>query len=172
MENGDKITAECKHKPKCRRGQEHARADGLAEDEGADERADDRLDARHDAGLAALDVGEALGVEDVGCDGGKKHQPRSEEGVLRHAQNRHKVAPVGDEQRAERGEHERPEHDGERAVVPQAEGRENRIERVEKCRTEAEQESLCRQRQPARENARSRARSRAAPARGQGAFCP
>ena len=73
---------------------------------------------------------------------------------MRHAQNRHKVAPVGDEQRAERGEHERPEHDGERAVMPQAEGRENRIERVEKCRTEAEEQPLRRQRQPARENAR------------------
>ena len=73
---------------------------------------------------------------------------------MRHAQNRHKVAPVGDEQRAERGEHERPEHDGERAVVPQAEGRENRIERVEKCRTEAEEQPLRRQRQSARENAR------------------
>ena len=73
---------------------------------------------------------------------------------MRHAQNRHKVAPVGDEQRAERGEHERPEHDGERAVVPQAEGRENRIERVEKCRTEAEEQPFRRQRQPARENAR------------------
>ncbi len=73
---------------------------------------------------------------------------------MRHAQNRHKVAPVGDEQRAERGEHERPEHDGERAVVPQAEGREDRIERVEKCRTEAEEHPLRRQRQSARENAR------------------
>lgn len=68
-------------------------ADGLAEDEGADERADDRLDARHDTGLAALDVGEALGVEDVGRDGGEQHESRSEEGVLRHVQNRHKVAP-------------------------------------------------------------------------------
>ena len=73
---------------------------------------------------------------------------------MRHAQNRHKVAPVGDEQRAERGEHERPEHNGERAVVPQAEGRENRIERIEKCRTEAEEHPLRRQRQSARENAR------------------
>lgn len=154
MENGDKITAEYTRRPKCRRGQEYARADGLAENEGADERADDRLDARHDAGLAAFDVGKALGVEDVGRDGGEQHKSRSEEGVLRHAQNRHKVAPVGDEQRAERGEHERPEHDGERAVMPQAEGREDRIERVEKCRTEAEEQPLRRQRQSARENAR------------------
>ena len=92
------------------RPKEYARADGLAENEGADERADDRLDARHDAGLAAFDVGKALGVEDVGATVESSTSPAARRafcGTLRTVIR----LPVGDEQRAERGEHERPEHD-------------------------------------------------------------